>query len=679
MKFSEAWLREWANPSLTREQISEKLTMAGLEIEEIVPLDNSIYLFDVSITPNRGDCLSILGMAKEVAALTECELTSPVIPDIQSVITDTLPVTIHAKDACPRYVGRIIRQIKTNIVTPAWLQERLTHAGVSCIHPIVDVTNFVMLELGQPMHAFSLDKIEHGIQVRQATSDEPVIILDGTEIQLNHETVVIADSTNILAIAGVMGGLNSSVTAETQDIFLESAYFAPTSIARAGRRYHLSSDSAYRFERGVDPTIQRLAIERATQLILDIVGGQPGPIIEVNNPDTLPQPARILLRSARIEKILGFALVDELVEKMLLRLDFICEKIPEGWNVTVPARRSDITIEVDLIEEIARLYGYDHIPCNTPHSSMQMNPTPESQLSLFTMRRGLCDLGYQEVVTYSFIDKKIQTLFEPAVEPKELLNPITAEMDVMRTSLWPGLVNTLLYNQNRQQSRIRLFETGLRFIKEGDNLNQQSMLSGLISGEALPEQWGVSTRQADFFDLKGDLQNLFKLTFAGEEFTFVASKHAALHPGQTAEIYRNNKLIGIMGALHPSLTQSLKIENKVFLFELVRDALETAKVPNFSSISRFPEIRRDLAFVLDEVVSAADIQAVITSMGGELLKEINIFDIYQGKGITPGRKSIALALTLQHSSRTLIDEEVTNLVDQVIVALKGRFNAELRG
>jgi len=793
MKFSESWLREWVNHSITREQLCEKLTMAGLEIEECVPvagtfsgvvigqvlqvekhpeadrlhicqvdigsgtpltivcgaanvkpnmkvptaLENAIlpndlkiklakvrgvtshgmlcsakelglaedsegllvlpldaplgedvrqylhledYLIDVSITPNRGDCLSIKGMATEVAALTDNVVTMPVISEVAAATNDVLPVTITAKKDCPCYVGRIIRHVKADATTPIWLQERLRRSGIRRISPVVDVTNYIMLELGQPMHAFSLDKIVGGIDVRMAKTDESLMLLDGSEVNLDADTMIIADHQKPLAIAGVMGGLDSAVTLSTQDIFLESAFFQPAAIARAGRRYHLSSDSAYRFERGIDPTLQVLAIERATQLLLDIVGGEPGPVIEVREENYLPEAKTISLSRERITKILGCVIPEAIIETFLQRLGFACQKTPSGWQVTVPPRRSDITIEVDLIEEIVRLYGYDKIECHNPIATMQIHAEPENKVAMSAFKQALCHLGYHEVITYSFIDKKLQALVDPKLSPKELVNPITNDMAVMRTSLWPGLLSTLSYNQNRQQARIRLYETGLRFLlKENGELVQERMLSGLICGSVIPEQWGVPDRAADFFDLKGDIQNLLKLTHAPEEFEFKAASHSALHPGQTAAIYRNNHYVGIFGALHPSMVQTLKVEGKVFLFELVLDQIESAALPRYVGLSKFPEIRRDIAILLDQSVPAMAIQDTINEVAGDLLKKIDIFDVYQGKGIISGQKSIALALTLQDSSRTLVDEEVTNLMDRVIEALKGRFNAELRG
>jgi phenylalanyl-tRNA synthetase beta chain len=792
MKFSESWLREWVNPKLSREELAHRLTMSGLEIEEIAPVatefsnvvvaeilriqkhpeadnlticevnaggkpltivcgasnvkphlkvpaalvgavlpnavtiqptkirnivssgmlcsasdlglsdDNdglfelpndapvgealwdylklSDYLIDVSITPNRGDCLSLLGIATDISALTATKLSPPKLVDVKPVHQDTLPITINknAEFACSSYVGRIIRDVQADVPSPIWLRERLRRSGIRSISPVVDVTNYVMLELGQPMHAFTLEAISGGIEVRMAKKGEELELLDGSEVKLDAETLVIADQENPLAVAGVMGGMASRVTLLTKNIFFESAYFHPQATARAARRYHINSDSAYRFERGIDPLLQRQAIERATELLLAITGGEPGPVIEVHN-DALPKPATITLRAARITKILGCEIPPAKVEESLNALQFTYTKNTPGWDVTVPARRSDVTQEIDLIEEVGRLYGFDKIPCHDIVATLQISPTLESRLTLPTLRRAFCDMGYQEVITYSFIDPKLQALFHAGAQTKELVNPMTAEMAVMRGSLWPGLVNTLLYNQNRQQERIRLFETGLQFVFVDGELQQQPMLSGLITGATLPKLWGNTHKAADFFDLKGDLENIFELTFAQDEFTFKPAAHAALHPGQTAEIYRNGQYLGIMGMLHPGISQSLKAEGSVFLFSLLLDFVSVAEVPKYQPLSKFPEIHRDIAILLDQSVPAVDIQATIRQESGDLLKDVDIFDVYQGKGIPAGQKSIALSLTLQHSSRTLIDDEVAKLMERIIVALKERFNAELRG
>jgi phenylalanyl-tRNA synthetase beta chain len=640
----------------------------------------SDYMIDVSITPNRGDCLSLLGLATEIHAITGAKLTPPKNKTIKPTHKEVLPVTIQksAQQACPHYVGRIILGVQADAVTPIWMRERLRRSGLRSISPIVDVTNYVMLELGQPMHAFTLETISGGIEVRMAKEGEELTLLDGSEVKLDAETLVIADQQKPLALGGVMGGMDSRVTLLSKNIFLEGAYFQPLTAARASRRYHISSDAVYRYERGIDPLMQKIAMERATELLLEIVGGSAGPVIEVKT-KYVPQPAKITLRRDRIKKILGCEVPARQVEKILGSLDFKATANTTSWKVTVPARRPDVTTEIDLIEEIARLYGYDNIPLHNIDAPLTINPRPENQLALSSLRNAFYHLGYQEVVTYTFIDPKLQELFHGAVQSKELVNPMTAEMAVMRGSLWPGLVSTWMYNENRQQDRIRIFEAGRQFIYVDNQLQQQMTLSGLICGTALTKGWGNANRESDFFDLKGDLENIFKLTFAQHQFTFKKGSHPALHPGQTADIYREGKYLGVAGMLHPSISQALKVEGSVYLFTLLLDSVTTADIPKFQSLSRFPEIHRDIAILLDQSVPALDIQDTIRQESGELLKNIDIFDVYQGKGIPTGLKSIALSLTLQHSSRTLIDDEVAKIMDRIMVALKERFNAELRG
>lgn len=792
MKLSELWLRDWVNPEISREDLCENLTMAGLEVEEILPvaekfsgvvvahvlrvekhptadrlqlcevdtggpetlsivcgaknvkpgmktaaalegavlankmkikvsklrgvlshgmlcsavelglaeegeglivlpsdapighavwdyLDLTDHVIDVSITPNRGDCLSILGLAQDISAITRTKARIPTIAKIDPKISDTLPIVLQAPEECPRYVGRIIRGVTTDATTPIWMQERLRRAGVRCISIVVDVMNYVMLELGQPMHAFDLAKISGGIEVRMARAGEQLELLTGQTINLAENALVIADDKKPLAMAGVMGGMESAVTLLTTNIFLESAFFQPVCISRMSRHYKLNSESSYRFERGVDPELQIRAIERATQFILDIAGGQAGPIIDISKENDLPQQKQISLRKTRINKVLGLTINDQEIEEILQSLGFTLKKNADGWNVTVPARRFDITVEIDLIEEVIRIYGYNKVPERLSVSGMQINPHLEIKLHLSKMRHALCDMGYQEIVAYSFIDKKIQQLFNPEMIPKELLNPITAEMSVMRTSLWPGLINTLLYNQNRQQNRARIFETGLRFVVKNDSLEQENVLSGLLSGNVFPEQWGLTEREADFFDAKGDLENIFKLTFDLASFEFKLGNHPALHPKQTADIYRNSEYVGTIGVLHPAITQELGIINKVVMFEVLVEKLEMAKLPQFKETSKFPEIRRDIAILVDQAIPVNLIQDTITHVVGELLQAVNIFDVYQGKGIKEGHKSLALSLTLQHSLRTLVDEEVAALMERVFVTLKEKFAAELRG
>jgi phenylalanyl-tRNA synthetase beta chain len=649
----------------------------GKDIWEYLKLQD--HLIDVSITPNRGDCLGMRGLARDVSAITRSVFNDLKIPAVKPASKDTLPITIEERESCPKYTGRVIRNVKTATPTPIWMREHLRRYGIRSISVVVDITNYVMLELGQPMHAFDLDKISGGIKVRLSKLGEKIALLDGSEATLDDKTLVIADHEKPVAIGGVMGGMNSCVTLETKNIFFESAFFKIAPVARACRHYHVNSDSAYRYERGVDPTYQRAALERATQLVCDLAGGEPGPVSEVAYAELLPQPVKISLRAAKIKTLLGCDVTEGEVESIFEFLGFLNQKSTDGWDVTVPARRSDISADVDLIEEIGRLYGFDNIPLHHYASALQISTSAETKVPLGRFRNALSDLGYQEVVTYSFIDPKLQALFDPQSPPKILKNPMSVDMSVMRTSLWPGLIGALLYNLNRQQSRVRIFESGLQFIETANGLSQEAVLSGLVSGSADPEQWGVKSRPVDFFDLKGDLENLFKLTRDQKHFNFMSATDPALHPGQTAQIFRKGRLLGTLGCLHPSLMRALKIDAKVFLFELFLSELELLDPLKMVEISKFPEIRRDLAILIDQSVPAQALQYTIREVAGDLLKEVDIFDLYQGKGIEPGRKSIALALTLQHGSRTLVDDEVAEVMNKVVVALNSQFNAELRG
>ena len=641
MKFSESWLREWVNPTLSSEALCDKLTMAGLEVEErasvsppfsgivigqvlkvdkhpsaerlhvcevnvgsanalsivcgaanvksgmrvpvamlnaVLPNKSTIqpvairgvesqgmlcsaaelglaeaseglmalpddapigknirdYLhledntIEIGITPNRGDCLSIRGIAREVSALTGTPIKKIHFPPVKSMSKDTASVSISIKAPmdCPHYVGRVIRNVKADAETPTWMKEKLRRSGIRAISPIVDITNYVMLELGQPMHAFDLNTIDHEIVVRMSKQGERILLLDGSEKELDGSTLVIADKQKPLAIAGVMGGHDSSVTLLTRDIFFESAYFSPAVIVRQRQYYQLNSDSAYRFERGVDPTIQQEAIERATQLILDITGGEAGPVTAEKNPEYFPKPVTVTLSKDKLDRVLGTSIPEKEIDAILQRLHFT----KAGNNAfQIPSFRSDISIPEDLIEEVARLFGYEKIPMHSLAGKLLIHQKDTQSQDLYLLRQALCDQGFHEIISYSFVDKKLQQLFDPAAAPETLINPLTADMSVMRTNLWPGLANTLLYNKSRQQHRIRLFEIGTCFIQQGKTLLQQPRLAGLITGLVFPEQWGMSSRESDFFDLKGNLLNILEMN----DLHFAPETHPALHPGQT--------------------------------------------------------------------------------------------------------------------------------------------------
>ncbi len=648
----------------------------GSDIREYLNLNDKII--DVDLTPNRGDCLSIAGMAREVGVLNKAAVTEVAAPAVAPVIDDRFDVELVDGHACPRYLGRVIRNINPGVATPQWMQEKLRRSGVRSIDPVVDVTNYVLLELGQPMHAFDLSKLEGGIKVRLAEEGEKLVLLDGQEVELSIDTLVIADAKGPVAMAGIMGGEPTSVTDATRDIFLESAFFAPLAIAGRARSYGLHTDSSHRFERGVDWQLQRKAIERATALLLEIVGGEAGPVIEAVAKTELPEVQQVRLRHSKVTAVLALEIPAAEIEEILTRLGMQLEAVEDGWQVTVPSYRFDISIEVDLIEEIARVYGYNNLPVHTPTAKLPIPPIAEARLTLQSLRRHLVARGYQEAITYSFIEAELQKSFDDQHDAIALANPISAEMAVMRTSLWPGLAKALQYNQHRQQSRVRLFETGQRFLPKADELVQENVVAGILAGNRDAEGWTAGKEKLDFFDAKGDLESLLALGGCGGQFNFVADRHVALHPGQTARIERNGETVGYIGALHPSLEKQLDLNGPVYLFEVSLDAVTGGKLPRFSSLSKFPESRRDLAVVADQTTPFDDIRQVVETEAGEFLKQVTLFDVYQGQGIEPGRKSLALGLTWQHPSRTLNEEEINSAVSAVVSALRERCGATLR-
>jgi len=648
----------------------------GQDLRTFLNLDDKII--DVDLTPNRGDCLSIAGMAREVGVLNKVAVAPIEAPAIAPQNDDRFPVELIESQACPRYLGRVIRNINPGVATPQWMQEKLRRSGVRSIDPVVDVTNYVLLELGQPMHAFDLNRLEGGIRVRLAEQGETLTLLDGQTVELKPDTLVIADASGPVAMAGIMGGEPTSVTEQTRDIFLESAFFSPIAIAGRARSYGLHTDSSHRFERGVDWQLQRKAIERATTLLLEIVGGEPGPVIEAVSEADLPEVQQIQLRRSKLAAVLALEIPDAEVEEILNRLGMQLVAVDDGWQVTVPSYRFDLTIEVDLIEEVARVYGYNNLPVHTPTAELPIPPIAEARLTLRQLRRHLVALGYQEAITYSFIDAELQQAFDDQHQPLALANPISAEMAVMRTTLWPGLTKALQYNQNRQQTRVRLFETGQRFVPTADGLVQENVIAGLVSGNLDAEGWTARKEKLDFFDAKGDLESLLALGGCADQFNFVADRHVALHPGQSALIERQGETVGFIGALHPSLLKKLDLNGPVYLFEVKLDAVTNGSLPRFTSLSKFPESRRDLALVVEQSTSFARIREIATQAAGEFIKQITLFDVYQGAGIEPGRKSLALGLTWQHPSRTLNDEEINSAVSAVVTALRDHCGAALR-
>ncbi|TBV00033.1 phenylalanine--tRNA ligase subunit beta [Stutzerimonas kirkiae] len=653
----------------------------GADIREYLGLDD--ISIEIGLTPNRGDCLSIAGLARDVGAIYGEPVRTFEIAPVSAVHDETRSIEVVAPEACPRYLGRVIRNVDISRPTPVWMVERLRRSDIRSIDAVVDVTNYVMLELGQPLHAFDLKQIQGGIRVRMAEDGEQLVLLDGQKVTLRADTLVIADHGRALAIAGVMGGEHSGVASDTRDLFLESAFFDTIALAGKARSYGLHTDASHRYERGVDAQLARRAMERATALLLEIVGGEPGPIEEALTEEKLPSVAPITLRHERVEQLLGLSLPAEQIVGLLAALGLeLAEQAVGVWAVEVPSHRFDINLEVDLIEEIGRLYGYDRLPVRYPQARLAPAARSESSIELSALRKTLVARGYQEAITYSFIDGKSFAQFQPDLQPLLLSNPISADMSAMRASLWPGLVKALQYNLNRQRTRVRLFEAGLRFVGQLqgglDGLRQERVLGGLLSGARLPENWSNDRESFDFYDAKADVEALLSAAGDFASYRFVAGEHPALHPGQTARIEREGRLVGFVGSLHPRLASELGIEQSVYLFELLVPEILQGRLPQFSELSRFPEVRRDLALLVERSVSADEVLGAIREEAGEYLTDLRLFDVYQGKGIDPLSKSLAVGLTWQHPSRTLNDDEINGALQGTLDLLRDRFNATLR-
>lgn len=650
----------------------------GADIRDYLGLDDTII--EVDLTPNRADCLSLRGIAREVSVLNRAALSEPESTPVPAAIDDTLAITLEDSNGCPRYLGRVIRGVDLAATPPMWMLERLRRAGLRSIDPIVDVTNYVLLELGQPLHAFDLDRLVGGIRVRQARAGETLVTLDDQTLELNGDTLVIADDNGPVALAGIMGGRPTAVSAGTHDLLLESAFFSPLAIAGRARAYGLHTDASHRYERGVDPALQRHAMERATALIVEIAGGRPGPVIEQVVEEKLPQPATIELSAARVARILGAPLDADTIENILTRLGMTLDAQGEGrWAVTAPSWRFDMAIQEDLIEELARVYGYDRLPSRVPAGSPADAAEYEALVPLRRIGDALRDFGYLEAITYSFVAPELLAKVDPRHPPLALLNPISADLGVMRTTLLAGLLGVAERNLNRQSDRLRVFETGLRFVPERDGLKQEAMVAGLLYGGARPAHWedGRKPRPVDFYDLKGDVEALLALSDP-RAFTFVPGDHPALHPGQCARLCRDGETVGHLGRLHPRLAAELDLPAELFLFELALAPLRQGRLPRFQPVSDQPRVRRDLAFVVNVEVVAGDLIAAVRASCDERLRHVQIFDLYQGEHIEAGRKSLALTLTFQDPSRTLRDAQVNDLVNAVVSQLKQQFNATLR-
>jgi phenylalanyl-tRNA synthetase beta chain len=647
----------------------------GTDIREYLQLNDTII--EVDLTPNRADCLSVAGVAREVATLYSSKINGIDAAEVPVTTQDTFAVSVSATQACPRYTGRVIRDVNTQATTPLWMVEKLRRAGIRSLGPCVDVTNYVMIELGQPMHAFDLGVLKGGIQVRMANIGEKVTLLDGKEIKATENTLIIADEDKALALAGIMGAENSGVSNSTQHIFLESAHFNPLAIAGKAREYGLHTDSSHRFERGVDHELPAKALERATQLLIDICGGQAGPVVDQTSGADLPAREPVQLRLERINRMLGIDFEASEVESILTRLGMQLEKKEGSWMVTPPSFRFDIAIEADLIEEIIRIHGYNNIPRKLPTYQPAMKPLVEAEVSLQRIKDVLVERGYFEAISYSFVDPKWQAAIDPDIAPVKLANPISADLSVMRTSIWPGLLKAVQHNVNRQQPRVRLFETGLTFVKQDDELVQNDKISGAITGTIVSEQWSAEDRKVDFFDIKADLEAI--LAPAGlKNIHFKKAQHYALHPGQTAQIFKKNQVIGWVGALHPNTQKTLDIAPPVYVFEVDQKNLLEGAVPAFNSLSKFPEVRRDLAVLVKQEIPVEELVKSIKSVTSDIFQEIVLFDVYTGINIEDGLKSVALGLILQGFSSTLTDEDVDIEINKIVTVLNDNYGATLR-
>ncbi len=649
----------------------------GTDLRDYLGLDD--VAIEIGLTPNRADCLSIQGVARDVAALNNLPLAERPPAEVTPTIDDTFPVTLQAPDHCPRYFGRVIKGVDLTRPTPLWMSERLRRAGLRCIDPVVDVTNYVMLELGQPLHAFDLDTLAGGIVVRESVADETITLLDGSKQALTPGSLLIADHQRPLALAGIMGGENSGVSASTQHVFLESAFFAPMQIAGRARRYGLHTDASHRYERGVDWQLQRRAAERATEVLLDIVGGEPGPLAETLAEQHLPQPVSLALRGERIERVLGIGFDAASVERILTGLGFQVEakaETPNQWRCQAPSWRFDMAQEVDLIEELARVRGFDQLPASTVLAPLVLPEQSEDVRSLAGLRRQLVARGFYEAITFSFVAPKLQALFDPTVTPVALRNPISAELAVMRTSLMPSLLHVISHNLKRQMPRVRAFETGMRFLP-GDSIHQEPMVALAMTGTRDAENWtGEATAAVDFFDMKGEVEQLMAGT--GAQLEFRPATRAGLHDGQTADIVVNGEPVGVLGAVHPIVAKQLDLPKNTYVAELLQSAVVGATLPAYEDISRFPETRRDIALLLAQDTPASAVLSTIRVSAGDWLKSLTVFDVYAGQGIADGKKSLALGLTFRDPSRTLDDSEISGVMAQVIDSLKEKLDAELR-
>jgi phenylalanyl-tRNA synthetase beta chain len=680
MKLSYAWLKEWVAVPWEASELGSRLTMAGFELEGIVR-NGEESILEFNITPNRGDAMSVLGLAREVAALSGRALTGPALRPVPASLPDAFAIMVDEPGACPTFCGRVIRGVNNQAASPAWLTARLQSADVRSVNPTVDVTNYVLLELGQPMHAYDLSTLAGEIRVRYARAAERLQLLDARTVELSDDMLVIADGNAAVGLAGIMGGARTAVATATQDVFLEVAFFAPSAIQGRARRLGLHTDASQHYERGVDPTLQQRAMERACALLLEVAGGRAGPVIQVHSDAHQPKRGPVGLRRAQLARLLGTSIEPAAVTAALVALQMSVQEVPSGWEVTPPPHRFDISIEADLIEEVARMVGFEAIVERAGESAQQFAHLPRERPPEAYVLELMSARGYHEAITYAFVDPQLQDRLFPGRPALALENPIASDLSVMRVSLWPGLLRATAENRRRQQERVRLIEHGVCFPVAEGAVSEVDMLAGIACGERLPEQWGVARQeraQVDFFDVKADLEILLTATGTEDAFTFEPAQLSCLHPGRAARLMREGRPVGWLGELHPQIARELDFTYPPILFELAfYDALRVAPVP-YTEVSRFPMVRRDLAVVVDDDVSLSALRERVTLSASSLLRQCRVFDVYRGPGLETGTKSIALGLIFQDFSRTLTDEDVDQNVASIVAGLRVSLNAKIR-
>lgn len=651
-------------------------TRIGRPLDEALAFDDP--LIDIDITPNRGDCLSILGIARELSVLTGARLKIQDVPGVESQIRTRPQVELLAEAGCPRYVGRRVEGLDPTAQTPSWMAERLRRCGLRPVSPVVDVTNYVMLELGQPMHAFDAGRIEKGIRVRYAVQGEGLELLDGSTVSLTPDTLVIADHEKPIGLAGIMGGEDSSISGDTTAIVFEAAHFRPQTIAGRARALGMQTDSSYRFERGVDPMLPDAASHYATHLITSIAGGQAGPLVDRRLKRYLRRRGAIRVWQQHISRLLGTDIPRSETRAIFSRIGSPMSETAGGWRVTPPSYRFDLERECDLIEELARVRGYHTIPANQPHMPATASVGSESDVPSPRIKQVLTQRGYYEAISYSFVDATVQGRLAPGAGSLSLANPLTDKLSVMRNTLWIGLLQAAQGNLNRQHERVRLFEAGKVFRVNGAGVREVPVVGGVATGPVYPVQWDLDARKVDFFDIKSDVEALLSLSGRGEAFTFTRGKHEALHPGQSAAIDLEGTTVGWLGRLHPALQTELDLDGPVYMFEMELEAIRHRRLPQFRGVSRFPAIRRDLSLTVDGDQPVAHLTGAVREIAGEFLAEMDVFDLYQPSGETSRTKSVGIGLTLRDSSRTLKDQEVEAVIKKILDVLNDRFGAKLR-